>query len=172
MFCNSLHLPVGTLVLYHKHPACDICNSSRKLELLLPLNCFFTKNRECTHPCYVAPSLYEKLLMSKLTSNYFAAFRWSAVLCDALHTVCEVTAGSSRRQKYSFFPIQFDGFLNNLTKFFKDPLLVIAVTTSINQSRRTPYITLIFFGPFDDFRVFCAVFHFFNSSSAKRTART
>jgi len=54
------------------------------------------------------------------------------MLCYVLHTICEVTAGGSRRQRPSFFSKQFDGFFNNLTKFFKDAMLVIAVTTPIN----------------------------------------
>ena len=59
-----------------------------------------------------------------------------------------------------------------MAEFIEDLLLIVSMATTINQSRRTTHITLIFFRPFNNLYVFRAIFHCFDSSIARRTART
>jgi len=96
----------------------------------------------------------------------------TARLCDVLHLVRKVTA---RRRWWKSLPVlavERNGFLDNLTKLLKDGLFVRTVAPAVNQPRRTPDKALVLLGPLDDLRVSRGIFHDFDSSTARFTART
>jgi hypothetical protein len=80
-------------------------------------------------------------------------------------------AGGRGRKGFVIFAIKVNRLFYDLTQLIKDLFFIVAVTSAEQQPGRTPDIALIFFRPLDNLCVFCAVFHFPNSFSARRTAR-
>jgi hypothetical protein len=87
-------------------------------------------------------------------------------LCDVLHLVGEVSPRCRRRQWPALAAVQLDGVFDNSTQFIKYDLLVVTVTASVDQARRTANIAMVVVGPLDDLYVSRAVFHLFDSSIA------
>ena len=72
-------------------------------------------------------------------------------LCDVLHFVGKVAAGSRRRERFAVLVAERDGIFDNLAKFRKDGPLVGAVISAVDQARRTTDIALILIGPLEKF---------------------
>lgn len=66
------------------------------------------------------------------------AARASYDLCNVLHLVGKVATGSRRRERFAVLVVERDGFFDDLAKFRENSLLVCAVTSAVDQSRRTP----------------------------------
>ena len=96
----------------------------------------------------------------------------NGLLCDVLHPVGEVTTRSRWRKWFAIFLIQRNGFFDDVAELVEYRLFIRSVATSIDEPRRTSDVALVFLGPFNNLRVSRTVFHVFDSSIARRTART
>ena len=67
--------------------------------------------------------------------------------------------------------VKFNDLLHDPTKFDKHGLFVLAVASTVKQSRTTPHKTAVFFRPFDNLDVPCGLIHDLDSSIARLTAR-
>jgi hypothetical protein len=70
---------------------------------------------------------------------------------NVLHFRREVASRIWCRERFSIFAIEVDRFLGNLAKFVEHDLFVVAMATAKVQAGRATDITLIFFGPLNDF---------------------
>jgi hypothetical protein len=68
--------------------------------------------------------------------------------------------------------IESDGLFDDLAKLLKHRLLVGTMAAAIDEAGRTADVALIFLGPLNDLCVTCAFLRDFDSSIARRTART
>lgn len=78
---------------------------------------------------------------------------------DILQLVDEITTRRRRRQRLSVLTIEFNRLFDDLTQLFKHLPLVVAVTTTVDQARRTADITLILVRPLNDLEVASTIFH-------------
>src|SRR5215475_3548393 len=91
---------------------------------------------------------------------------------DLQHLVCVIFACGGEWQRFTVALVELNRFIDDITQFRKDCLLIVTVTTTIKQSRTTPDVTLILIGPLNNLDVSGTRFHFFDSSIAALTARS
>jgi len=95
-----------------------------------------------------------------------------AQLSDVLHLVREVATRRWRRKSLSIQAVERNGFLYDLAKLLKDSLFVRTVAPAVKQTWRAADKALVFLRPLDDLCVSRSIFHDFDSSTARFTART
>src|SRR3972149_4103213 len=88
----------------------------------------------------------------------------NGLLCDVLHPVGEVTTRSRWRKWFAIFLIQRNGFFDDVAELVKYRLFIRSVAASIDETRRTSDLALVFLRPFNNLRVSRTVFHVFDSS--------